>query len=63
MRERCLEDLELYVYTCNMQSFTVWMIAGIAESETAHKAMRPWREPREMVITLAFVVAQPMKTG
>jgi hypothetical protein len=33
----------------DMQSFIVWMMAGIAERETGRKAMRRWREPREMV--------------
>jgi hypothetical protein len=47
----------------NVQSFIVWMMAGIAERETARKVMRRWREPREMVMTFAFFVAQPMETG
>jgi hypothetical protein len=38
------------------------MIAGIAERETAHKAMRRWRELRAMLIILAFFVGQLMKT-
>jgi hypothetical protein len=45
--EESLEDLEVYVY---MQSFIVWMVARIAERETACKVMRHWREPRAMVI-------------
>jgi len=48
---------------CDMQSFIVWMMAGIVERETARKAMSRWREPRAIVITLTFFVAQPMKTG
>jgi hypothetical protein len=58
MRERrVLRILSCVSTPCDMQSFIVWMIAGIAERETARKAMRRWREPMEMVITLAFVVA------
>jgi hypothetical protein len=45
---------------CDMQSLIVWMVAGIAERETGRKAMRRWREPREMV---GIFVAHPMKTG
>jgi hypothetical protein len=48
---------------CDMQSFIVWIIGGIVERETARRVIRRWREPRAIVITLAFFVAQPMKTG
>lgn len=34
----------------------VWMIAGIAERETARKAIRRWREPRATVITLLHII-------
>jgi hypothetical protein len=42
------------------QSFIVWIRPKIAESETARKAMRRWRESGATVITF---VEQPMKTG
>ena len=45
----------------DMQSLIVWLMAGIAERETAHKAMRRWREPRAIATTLAFFVAPPMR--
>ena len=45
---------------CDMRLLIVWMILGIAERETVHKAMR--RELRAMVITLAIFVGQLMKT-
>jgi hypothetical protein len=47
----------------DMQSFIVWLMAGIAERETARKAMRRWRELRAMVINVAFFVEQLTKTG
>jgi hypothetical protein len=49
-----LEVLELYVHstTCDMRPYIVWMIAGIAERETACKEIRHWREPRTTVMTL-----------
>ena len=37
--------------------------AGIAERETARKAMRRWRELRATVINVAFLVKQLTKTG
>jgi hypothetical protein len=62
MRERRVWRILRCMSTpCGMQSFIVWMIARIAERETARKVMRRWREPRAMVIIQAFVVAQPMK--
>ena len=48
---------------CDMQSFIVWMMAGIAERETARKVKRRWRELRATVINVAFFVEQVTKTG
>ena len=55
------ENLSCMSTPCDMQSFIVWMMAGIAERETARKAMRRWREPRAIATTLAFFVAPPMR--
>ena len=41
----------------DMQSLIVWLMAGIAERETARKTMRRWREPRAIATTLAFFCA------
>ena len=46
-----------------MQSLIVVMMTGTADNGTALSEMRRWREPREIPTTLAFFVAQPMKTG
>jgi hypothetical protein len=64
MRERSVwRTLSCMSTPWDMQSFIVWMLEGTAERETARREMRRWREPRAMVITSAFFVAQPMKTG
>jgi hypothetical protein len=44
-------------------SLMVFIMSGTADCGTALSAMSRWREPREMAIILAFLVAQPMKTG
>ena len=63
MRERRVWRILNYLSTaCEMQSLIVWMVAGMSERETARKAMSRWRELRAM-ITLAFFVALPTKTG
>jgi hypothetical protein len=45
------------------QSFIVWIMVGMAERDTARRAMRRWSAPRAMVMTFAFFVPQPMKMG
>jgi hypothetical protein len=60
--EESLEDLELYVDTLR-QAVVHRLDDSRDRRETACKAVRRWRELRAMVITLAFFVAQPMKTG
>jgi hypothetical protein len=60
MRERRVwRFLNCMSTPCDMQSFIVWVIAGIAERVMVRKAMRCMRELRAMT----FFVAQPMKTG
>jgi hypothetical protein len=64
MRERRVWRILSWMSTpWDMQSFIVWMMDGTAERETARREMRRWSEPRAIVITLTFLVAQPMKTG
>jgi hypothetical protein len=64
MRERRVWRILSCISTpWDMQSFIVQMMEGTVERETARREMRRWREPRVMVITLAFFIAQPMKTG
>ena len=46
---------------CEMQSLIVWMMAG--EGDCAQGARLCWSEPKAPVTTLAFFVAQHMKTG
>ena len=46
-----------------MQSDIVPTISGAADWGTALRAMRRCKEPMEMAMTLAFLVAQPMNTG
>ena len=41
----------------------VLTITGTADSGTALREMRRWREPSEIATTFAFFVAHPMKTG
>jgi len=41
----------------------VLIITGTADSGTALREMRRWREPSEIATTFAFFVAHPMKTG
>ncbi len=50
MRERRVwrSAVELMTTPCDMQLFIVWVIAGIAERVTAHKAMRRLRGLRAM---------------
>jgi hypothetical protein len=49
-----LEGFELYVYTLRHAVIHCLndTVAGIEERETAHKAIRRWRESRTTVITL-----------
>lgn len=47
----------------DMASLIVLMMSGTADRGTALRDMSRWREPRDMATTLAFFVAQPMKTG
>jgi hypothetical protein len=54
-------ELYFYTFSCDMQLFIVSMMDGIAERETARKAMRGWREPRAIATTLTFFVALPMR--
>jgi hypothetical protein len=53
MRERSLEDLELNVYTLRHAVVDCLNDSRGRKRETAHKAMRSWRELRAMVIILA----------